>query len=215
MSGADRASGADPRSARGRAGAGALAAALALAPACLALGAGCGGGKVRPAPPPLRPEARAVADSSSEPRTDCEPISPSAGPAPLSYEERSISEAENLASQGFELLKRAGGRDAAEIDRQRLLEQAVHRFVTALLADPYNVHATYNLAAAYARIGRAQCAVNLLARLVPLRKLPSQKDQVEEKLDRLFGRGKYKGRLDPDFFDLRDDPRFRELARNF
>ena len=184
-----------------------------LVAAAVAAGA-CGGGQARPAPPPLRPEPRAAPDHGVETRTDCDPISPSAGPAPLSYEERSIAEAENLANQGFDLLERAAAPDAGEGERERLLEQSVHRFVTALLADPYNVHATYNLAAAYARIGRGQCAVNLLARLVPLRKLPSHQARVEEKLDRLFGRGKYRGRLDPDFFDLRDDPRFRELARS-
>jgi hypothetical protein len=57
--------------------------------------------------------------------------------------------------------------------------------------------------------------VNLLSRLVPLRKLPSFRGTIERKLDRLFGRNKYKGTLDPDFFSLRDDPRFRELAREF
>jgi hypothetical protein len=190
-----------------RAVVGLLAAAIGLA--------ACGGGKVRSAPPPLRPEPRAVQDQHTDSRTDCEPLTPSDGPAPLSYDERSISEAENLANQGLELLERAGARDASEPERERLVEQAVHRFATALLADPYNVHATYNLAAAYARIGRGQCSVNLLARLVPLRKLPSHQPRVEDKLDRLFGRGKYKGKLDPDFFDLRDDPRFRELARSF
>jgi hypothetical protein len=38
---------------------------------------------------------------------------------------------------------------------------------------------------------------------------------VEEKLDLLLGRKQYRGRLDPDFFDLRDDPRFRELVKSF
>jgi len=33
------------------------------------------------------------------------------------------------------------------------------------------------------------------------------------KLDRLFGRKQYDGRLDPDFFEVRDDARFREVAR--
>ena len=182
-----------------------------------AFGAACGGGggtRVKSAPSPLRPEPRKMAPQPQVSRDDCEPVSPSEGPAPLSYAERSVEEAENLANQGFAMLQQAGpgGGDATG---EQMLEQAVHRFITALLADPYNVHATYNLAAAYARIGRAQCSVNLLARLVPLRKLPSQSGRVEEKLDRLLGRKGYKGRLDPDFFDLRDDPRFRELVKNF
>lgn len=176
--------------------------------------AGCGG-KVRPAPPPLRPEPRVVEQQTQQTRLDCEDIATHDGPPPLTFEERSIEEAENLANQGFDMLQQAQDREIGQGQAERLVEQAVHRFITALLADPYNVHATYNLAAAYARIGRAQCAINLLARLVPLRKLTSQRDAVEKKLDRLLGRKNYRGRLDPDFFDLRDDPRFRELAKSF
>ena len=183
----------------------------------LILVAGCGGSKIPAAPAALRPEPRPTAPKSTETRSDCEPIAPSDGPAPLSHGERSIEEAENLANQGYALLEKAGGRgsDPDQSGGEAMIEQAVHRFITALLADPYNVHATYNLAAAYARIGRAQCAVNLLFLLIPLRKLPSQSARVEEKLDRLLGRKGYKGRLDPDFFELRDDPRFRDLVKNF
>lgn len=181
--------------------------------AAVALG-GCGGGAIKAAPPPLRPEPRAVQAQPVQERSDCDAVLPSDGPAALTYAERSVEEAENLANQGSDLLQQsAPAEDQAQ--NERLLEQAVHRFITALLADPYNVNATYNLAAAYARIGRAQCAVNLLARLVPMRDLPSLAPRVEEKLDRLLGRKDYKGRLDPDFFDLRDDPRFRELVKNF
>ena len=191
----------------------ALAAAL-LAPAGAA--AGCGGGKIKTAPPPLRPQARSspAQAGAQRQRSDCEEIVPSDGPAPLSYDERSVEEAENLANQGFDMLQQSAPSDDGAASEE-MLEQAVHRFITALLADPYNVHATYNLAAAYARIGRGQCAVNLLARLVPLRRLPSLTAKVEEKLDRLLGRKEYRGRLDPDFFELRDDPRFRDLVKNF
>jgi Plant specific mitochondrial import receptor subunit TOM20 len=178
--------------------------------------AACGGGStVKPAPPPLRPQARrAPLPAAQRQRSDCESVVPSDGPSPLSYEERSVEEAENLANQGYDLLQGSSA-DQDSRESEQMLEQAVHRFITALLADPYNVHATYNLAAAYARIGRGQCAVNLLSRLVPLRRLPSLAPKVEEKLDRLLGRKEYRGRLDPDFFELRDDPRFRDLVKNF
>jgi hypothetical protein len=132
----------------------------------------------------------------------------------MKYEERSVEEGENLAVQGYDLLKAADSRSIAKPERERLISQAVRRFITALAADPYNVHATYNLAAAYGRIGRRQCSVNLLARLAALRRLPSHRARVEAKLDRLFGRGSRDGQLDPDFFDLRDDPRFREVAKD-
>jgi hypothetical protein len=179
-----------------------------------ALAAGCGGEqKVKRAPPPLRPQPRDLHPGGSDSRTDCAPLTPSDGPAPLSYDERSIEEADNLAGQGSQMLTQAQRRPRPE--SERLIETAVHRLITALLADPYNVDATYTLAAAYARIGRTQCAINLLARLVPLRRLRSQAAEVDEKLDRLLGRKGYKGRLDPDFLPLRDDPRFREVVRNF
>jgi tetratricopeptide (TPR) repeat protein len=175
----------------------------------------CGGGAVEPAPAPRRPKAEDEAPRPVPPlaRTDCDEISADDELPALRYSERSIEEGENLANQGFDLLRRSEDRNAAAEDRERSIEQAVRRFITALAADPYNVHATYNLAAAYARIGRGQCAVNLLERMVLLRRLPSQQARVEEKLDRLLGRNKWEGRLDPDFFDLRDDARFRDVVR--
>jgi hypothetical protein len=188
--------------------------ATAAAALLLAALSACGGGRIKAAPAPLRPQPRAVRSQAVELRNDCEPIVPSDGPAPLRYDERSVEEAENLANQGSELLQQSAPADDGQVG-ERQLEQAVHRLITSLLADPYNVNATYNLAAAYARIGRGQCAVNLLARLVPMRNLPSLRPRVEEKLDRLLGRKEYQGRLDPDFFELRDDPRFRELVKNF
>jgi hypothetical protein len=190
-------------------------AAVLLALASLA-GACGGGGAVPAAPEPLRPPAReAPSRGYEQSRTDCDPLEGRAGLPPLKHDERSIEEAENLANQGFAMLQSAERGEVTGPEQERLIEQAVDRFITALLADPYNVHATYNLAAAYARIKRGQCSVNLLTRLVPLRELRSQRARVEEKLDRLFGRGAYKGRLDPDFLWLRDDARFRELAKDF
>lgn len=173
----------------------------------------CGGPP--PAKEPRRPKPKATDTRPKTARTDCEPRDPTKELPAVPFDERSVDEAENLATQGFGFLRRAETRGIERKEREDLLTEAVNRFITALLADPYNVQATYSLAAAYARIERPQCAVNLLSRLIPLRKHASQRDNVEEKLDRLLGRGDYAGRLDPDFFDLRDDPRFRELVKEF
>jgi hypothetical protein len=77
------------------------------------------------------------------------------------------------------------------------------------------VKATYNLAAAYGRIGRKQCALNLLARLVEMHSFPSQKDAIDDVVDRIFGKGKWKGRPDPDFDGMRADPDFGALVKKF
>jgi len=178
------------------------------------LSLGCGGPGA--APPPRRPRPKPVADKiDRSTRTDCDPRDPTKELPPIPFDERSIDEAENLSTQGFSFLRQAETRGIERAEREKFLTESVNRFITALLADPYNVNATYHLAAAYARIGRPQCSVNLLARLVPLRKHRSQRAKVNEKLDRLLGRGEFVGRLDPDFFDLRDDARFRELIKEF
>lgn len=170
--------------------------------------------KVGPAPPPLRPkEEKQVEKAPEVKKTDCKRVTIGDQRPAVKYRQRSLDEAENLANEAFDMLRAAEKRGVPKLDRERLITRAVERFITALLADPYNVHATYNLAAAYARIDRAQCAINLLARLEEMRRLVSQKDKVEAKIDRLLGRNKYEGRLDPDFNSLRDDRRFRALVK--
>jgi hypothetical protein len=131
----------------------------------------------------------------------------------LLYEERRAVEAANLANDGVIKLKAAEKGAVEKLEREALVTEAVDLLIVALKADPYNVHATYNLAAAYARIGREQCSLNLLERLIDLRKLSSMKLEVEEKLDRLFGRGGSAGKLDPDFNEMRGKKPFRELAK--
>lgn len=187
----------------------------ALACALPVLGA-CGGkGPIPEAPPPRRPEEIAVEREQPDVPDDCQPIDAGQQPPSVAYRERSIVEAKNLADEGFNMLKQAEDPKLPRAAQEDLITQSVDRFITALLADPYNVHATYNLAAAYARIGRGQCAVNLLDRLVLLHRLPSQHDAVETKLDRLLGRGRYRNDLDPDFDALRNDERFREVVKKF
>ena len=168
------------------------------------------GGKAAPAPPPLRPQAPEQPVKRVVAKTDCDPVSPDDEEPAKPFARRSITEAENLANEGIGFLQSAEGRDIAPESREEYITEAVNRFINALRADPYNVNATYNLAAAYARIGRVECSINLLKRVLQMRDHHSRKDQVEQKLDRLLGRRGAR-QLDPDFADLRGDVRFRTL----
>ncbi len=185
--------------------------------ACLGLAlsfvaAACGGSPPLTAPPPpLRPKAVKVdrpPDPTANLPTDCEPSDPSKELPAKAFAQRSIPEANKLAASALLKLQTAEG-NADKATRQALITEAVEEFITALLADPYNVRATYNLAAAYARIKRPQCAVNMLVRLLQMKDHQSRKADVEASIDRLLGRRKTA--LDPDFQDMRADQRFRDL----
>lgn len=157
-------------------------------------------------PPPLRPEA--------EPKEvvvvqkDCEPTDPSMELKPLSFDERSIPESKRLADQAYAMLNSANNAEVDRLTREQYQTDAVRDFLTALAADPYNVKATYGLAAAYAKIGRKQCSINLLTRLLQMRPHASKKAEVEAFIDKLLGR---RQPLDPDFAEMRRDKGFREL----
>lgn len=180
-----------------------------LAAAAVVVALGCGGAKKAPAPPPpLRPTPVAQAANAATP-TDCEPTNPARALPAKIFQQRSIDESRKLAAASLAQLQSAAAKDVDRATRERLLHDAIDGFITALLADPYNVNATYNLAAAYARVGRRQCSVNLLTRLIQMRDHHSRKEEVESKLDRLLGRKRTA--LDPDFNDMRDDQRFRAL----
>lgn len=172
--------------------------------------AGCGGTQeITPPPPPLRPDPEPVERPKSV-QKDCEPTEGSSELKPLSFDERSIPEGSKLAEQARIKLRTA---ETAEVDRatrEQYITEAVADFITALRADPYNVPATYGLAAAYARIDRRQCTINLLVRLLQMRPHPSKRAEVEAHLDKLLGR---KQTLDPDFADMRRDERFRALIQ--
>ena len=157
-------------------------------------------------PPPLRPDPEAKAEASAT--KDCDPTDPSAERKPLTFDERSIPEGQRLSDKAYGELKNW---ESNEIDRglrEQSLGDAVNDFLTALAADPYNVHATYGLAAAYAQIGRKQCAINLLTRLLQMRPHQSKHTEVQQHIDHLLGRGQP---LDSDFNAMRRDDRFREL----
>ncbi len=181
----------------------------------LFLAAACGGGqKVTPPPDPFRPEPIEEVKPSGPTRTDCDPPDPSNAKDAMTYAERapSIGEAQQLADEGFAELTAAEGDALDPQTREDKITRAVEDFLSALGADPYNVHATYNLAAAYARIGRNQCALNLLVRLIAMKDHQSRKVEVGKKFDRLLGRNGQT--IDPDFRKMRDDAGFRCVIAN-
>jgi hypothetical protein len=181
-----------------------------------ALAGGCAKqGTVQPASEPRRPEAKVAEAAPDRPaRTDCAAWKPADLPGSWTYDQRVVSQGENLANDAFDLLRESEKTSLPRPRRESLIAEAVDKFILALKSDPYNVHATYNLAAAYARIGRDQCSLNLLERLIALRLLPSQKAAVDAKVDRLLGRGRYKGDMDPDFYQLRGDSRFLGVVKD-
>jgi len=182
--------------------------ALALAAAL----AGCGGAEKPTAPPPpLRPEADATPPKpASAVQKDCEAVEPGSEGKPLSFDARSIPEGTRLAEQGKAKLRTAQSAEVTRATREDMVTQAVDDFITSLRADPYNVEATYSLAAAYATIGRYQCTINLLTRLLQMRPHASKHADVEVHIDKLLGR---KQVLDPDFAEMRKDDRFRALIK--
>lgn len=181
---------------------------LGAAFAALLASGGCPSQRLTAPPPPLRPEPEAT-DTVVE-QTDCEPTDPQLERRPLSFNERSIPEGRRLADLGTANLSAWRNPEVPRITREQQLTDAVKAFITALAADPYNVKATYGLAAAYARIGRTQCSINLLVRILQMRPHPSRRAEVEQHIDHLLGR---RQALDPDFMDMRRDERFRRLIQ--
>lgn len=181
----------------------------------LSLAAACSGGqKVTPAPDPFRPDPIEVVAPTGPTRTDCDPPDGSNAKDAMTYAERapSIGEAQQLADEGFAELTAAEGDALDPRTREEKITRAVEDFLSALGADPYNVHATYNLAAAYARINRPQCSLNLLVRLIAMKDHASRKAEVAKKFDRLLGRNGQT--IDPDFRKMRDDTAFRCVIAN-
>ncbi|MFT3700492.1 MAG: hypothetical protein QM831_45530 [Kofleriaceae bacterium] len=168
----------------------------------------CGGSQeMTPPPPPLRPEPEPAPPSVKE-QKDCEPTDPQTELKPLTFDQRSIPEGMRLADEGYASLNSSRSAEIDKLTREQQITDAVNSFLTALAADPYNVKATYGLAAAYARIGRKQCSINLLTRILQMRPHYSKHAEVEATIDHLLGR---KQVLDPDFADMRRDERFRTL----
>jgi len=166
---------------------------------------------ITPPPPPLRPEPEPAPEKAAAvTQKDCQPNDPKLEPPAIPFNERSIPEGTRLAEEAKGKLKLAEGAELERPLREQYVSDGVAELITALKADPYNVTATYNLAAAYAHMGRGQCAINLLDRLIQMRSHASKKAEVEAHLDRLLGR---KQTLDPNFAEMRRDDRFRALIQ--
>lgn len=168
---------------------------------------------VTPPPPPLRPEP-VIKAAPVAVKTDCDPPDPAMMPDAKTYAERAprIQEAQRLSEEGLAKLQAAEGSSLDPASREQLITDAVSSFLDSLSADPYNINSTYNLAAAYARIGRKQCAYNLLDRLVQMKNHASRTAEVNQKFDRLLGRNKTP--LDPDFRELRSQQTFDCIINN-
>lgn len=181
-------------------------------------GAACGGAPSAPkdpaggGKPPEKADPPAVAEAKPKAPADCEPAGPMDEKAAVTYAERAIPEARALAKQSEEKLVASSSERYDREAREAFLRDAASTALTALQADPYSVHATYTLAAVYARAGARQCAVNMLARLTDLQAMTSQKAIVTEHVDRLLGRTQVP---DPYFSDLRKEEAFKNLATAF
>jgi tetratricopeptide (TPR) repeat protein len=171
----------------------------------------------KPLPPVVKVEERVPVKSQplGQSPEDCTPVAPNEGPPPKPYKELKLEEGEATALEARKILFESEKNIPPE-DVAGKIEGAVARFFDALALDPYNVIATYNLSAAYARIGRNQCALNLLARLVAMKNFHSRKASIDQRKDALFGTGKRKSKgPDPDFSALRGRPEFDNLVKNF
>lgn len=182
---------------------------LAAAALLLALGACTKKQEITAPPPPLRPEPEPVASSKLQ-QKDCEVVTTEMEEKPMAFDQRAITESSKLSEGARANLKLAESAELERVQREDYITSAVRDLITALRGDPYNVSATYTLARAYARIGRPQCSMNLLTRLLQMRTHPSKRAAVEANLDFLLGR---KQTLDPDFAEMRRDERFREMIK--
>jgi hypothetical protein len=172
--------------------------------------AACGGKQeITAPPPPLRPEPEPAPVKAEAPK-DCAIITTEQEEKPMTFDQRAITESSKLSDGARTNLKLAESAESSKIQREEYITEAVRDLITALRGDPYNVSATYTLAKAYARIGRPQCSMYLLTRLLQMRTHPSKRPAVETHLDMLLGR---KQALDPDFAEMRRDERFRELIK--
>lgn len=104
---------------------------------------------------------------------------------------RREKDARNLSAQADRMLFDAEGKQGPE--RQSGVVEALSKLSNALKADPYGPEPTYQMAVAYALVGKKGCSVRLLERLVELRKHPA----VAAEADRVIKRALHDQRFEP------------------
>ena len=160
-------------------------AALLVLVVVMSVGACKKSGPVTAPPPPLRPKALPPPPPPSAAKTDCDPSGPGTTSDAVTYAVRQprIDEAQKLANAAVASLQAGEGAELDPATREAFITEAVDGLLNALNADPYNVHATYNLAAAYARARRKECSKALLKRLAALEKYTDFQAESKRMID--------------------------------
>lgn len=71
--------------------------------------------------------------------------------------------------------------------------EAINSYKKALLDDPFSAEATYKLAAAYARVRKKKCAIDLLTRLAQLKKHPDFEAEAGRMIQAASQDGSFQG----------------------
>jgi hypothetical protein len=104
---------------------------------------------------------------------------------------RREKDARNLSAQADRILFDAEGKQGPA--RQSGVVEALSKLSNALKADPYGPEPTYQMAVAYALVGKKGCSLRLLERLLELRKHPA----VSKEADRVIKRALNDQRFEP------------------
>lgn len=95
---------------------------------------------------------------------------------------RKVRPARVLATEAEGYIRQAEAKEGSE--RVVAVKDAISKLKNSLRADPYSPQATYNMAVAYALVGKKGCAVALLQRLNDLTKMPAVESSAARIIDR-------------------------------
>ena len=93
--------------------------------------------------------------------------------------------------------------------------EAIQMLLEGLDKDPYNPNINYNLAAAYAQVGRKTCMLKFIKRVVGLTRHKSTQKMAQQRMEHLLvgvPKDKPPRPPDPDFDNYRDDQDFQEVV---